>query len=91
MPHLLQELDALRAIIWRQRMVILALRSLWLALAVLDGWLLLRVAAHRQPGFGLLLMLALVVLAFGGFLVAIAQPSRGQLARALDRSFGLRE
>ena len=25
MPHLLQELDALRAIIWRQRMVILAL------------------------------------------------------------------
>ncbi len=90
-PHLLQELDTLRATIWRQRRAILALRSLWLALAVLDGWLLLRVVAHRQPGFGPFLLLALLLLAFGGFLFAIAQPTRQQLARVLDRSFGLRE
>ena len=90
-PRLLQELDALRTIIWRQRTSILALRSLWLALAVLDAWLLLRVVAQRQPGFGPFLLLALVLLAFGAFLVATTQPSRGQLARTLDRSFGLRE
>ena len=90
-PHLLRELDTLRAIIRRQRTAILLLRSLWLALAVLDGWLLLRVVAQRQPQFGPFLLLALALLAFGGFLIATTQPSRGQLARTLDRSFGLRE
>lgn len=90
-PRILGELDALRDTIWRQRRAILALRALWLALAVLDGWLLLRVVAHRPAAFGPFLLASLALLIGGAFLIATARPSRAALARTLDRSFGLRE
>jgi len=90
-PQIVQQLDGLRATIWRQRLAILLFRSLWLALAALNVYLLLRVVVHRSPAFVPFLLLALALLAFGGFLAATAQPTRGQLARTLDRSFSLRE
>jgi hypothetical protein len=90
-PQILQQLDGLRATIWRQRFAILFFRSLWLSLAALDAWLLLRVVADRDPAFGPFLLLSLALLALGGVLIATAQPTRGQLARTLDRSFSLRE
>src|SRR5947207_14274287 len=90
-PAILGQLDALRAAIWRQRAGILGFRSLWLALAVVDVGLALRVVAHRSVSLVPFLLVALATLALGAALVASARPSRGPLARTLDRSFGLRE
>jgi len=90
-PLLVRQLDTLRDTIWRQRRAILALRALWLALAVAAVWLGFRVLAHREFALRPLLIVMAVVLVLGATLVALARPSRGQLARTLDRSFGLRE
>lgn len=90
-PALLRQLDALRGAVWRRRAATLAWRCGWLALAALDLWLGLRVLAHRDAALGPFLVAALVILALGAFLVSTARPGRGELARALDRSFGLRE
>lgn len=90
-PALLRQLDALRGAVWRRRATILAWRSGWLALAAIDLWLGLHVLAHRDAALGPFLAVALVALVLGAFLVATARPGRGELARALDRSFGLRE
>jgi hypothetical protein len=90
-PQILQHLDELRSVIWRQRFSILLFRTLWLALAALDIYLFLRVVVDRNPAFIPFLLLSLALLALGAFLIATAQPTRGQLARTLDRSFSLRE
>src|SRR5919202_4528460 len=90
-PTILRRLDELRAIIWRQRAGILAFRSLWLALAAVDLGLALRVVAHRDVRLLPFLLAALLILALGACLIVVARPPRGQLARTLDRSFGLRE
>jgi hypothetical protein len=90
-PQLVQQLDQLRSTIWRQRVLIVVFRSLWLALLALDAWLFLRVVADRDPAFVPFLLLSLALLALGGILAAIAQPSRDHLARTLDRSFSLHE
>lgn len=90
-PLILQQLDALRATIWRQRLGILAFRTLWLALLVLDLWLAFRVVAHRDLALRPFALAAVLTVACGAALIALARPSRGQLARTLDRSFGLRE
>src|SRR5262245_59415728 len=67
-PQILQQLDSLRATIWRQRFAILLFRSIWLALAALDFYLLLRVVIHRDPAFIPFLLLSLALLALGAFL-----------------------
>ncbi len=90
-PTILRRLDELRAIIWRQRAGILAFRSLWLALAAVDLGLALRVIAHRDVRLLPFLLVALLILVLGAWLIVVARPARGQLARTLDRSFGLRE
>jgi hypothetical protein len=90
-PRLIRQLDDLRAALWRRRAAILAVRACWLALAVLDSWLAIRFFTHHQPAFRPFLVLAILLLIAGAALIAIARPARGQLARALDRSFGLRE
>lgn len=90
-PQILRQLDELRATIWRQRRAILLFRAAWLALAVVNVWLLLRVVAHQDRALLPFLLGALVLLAAGAGLIATARPTRGQLARTLDRSFGLRE
>lgn len=90
-PVLLRRLDALRRAVWRRRRSLLALRSLWLALALVDGALLWRVTGHRPLEPRLVLALAGLLLAGGALLIALSRPSRQQLARALDRSFGLRD
>jgi hypothetical protein len=90
-PTMLRRLDELRAIIWRQRAGILGFRSLWLALAAVDLGLALRVIAHRDVRLLPFLLVALLILVLGAWLIVVARPARGQLARTLDRSFGLRE
>ncbi len=90
-PMLLRQIDALRGTIWRQRRAIILLRALWLALVPAAIWLGLRFFAQRQPAWQPLALAMVAILALGGLLVALARPSRGQLARTLDRSFGLRE
>lgn len=90
-PQILRHLDGLRETIWRQRRAILVFRALWLALLTIDVWLGLRVLAGRElsvrPFFGV----AILVLTLAALLIATARPSRGLMARTLDRSFGLRE
>ena len=90
-PLLVRQLDTLRDTIWRQRRAILALRASWLALAVAAVWLGFRVLAYRELSLRPLLIVMAVILVLGATLIALARPSRGQLARTLDRSFGLRE
>src|SRR5919206_5026742 len=91
LPTILRRLDELRAIIWRQRAGILFFRSLWLALAAVDLGLALRVVAHRDVRLLPFLLAALLIFLLGVGLIVVARPPRGQLARTLDRSFGLRE
>ncbi len=91
MPLILRQIDGLRETIWRQRRAILGLRGLWLALLAVDLWLGLRVLAGRDLSPRPFLLVALAVVAFAAFLIATARPSRGQMARTLDRSFGLHE
>jgi len=90
-PLILRQIDGLRETIWRQRRAIFGFRGLWLALLAVDIWLGLRVLAGRDLSPRPFLIVALAVVAFAAFLIAIARPSRGQMARTLDRSFGLRE
>ena len=90
-PLILRQIDGLRETIWRQRRVILGFRGLWLALLAVDLWLGLRTLAGRDLSPRPFLLVALAVVALAAFLIAIARPSRGQMARTLDRSFGLRE
>jgi hypothetical protein len=90
-PLLVRQLDTLRDTIWRQRRAILAFRALWLALTVAAIWLGFRVLAHRELPLRPLLIVVALIVVLGATLIALARPSRGQLARTLDRSFGLRE
>ena len=90
-PLILRQIDGLRETIWRQRRAILGFRGLWLALLAIDLWLGLRVLAGRDLSPRPFLLVALALVALAAFLIAIARPSRGQMARTLDRSFGLRE
>ena len=90
-PLLVRQLDTLRETIWRQRRSILMVRTLWLALVPAALWLGVRVLAGRELPLRPLLSVMAIILALGAVLVALARPSRGQLARTLDRSFGLRE
>jgi hypothetical protein len=90
-PMILRQLDELRAKIWRQRFGILAFRTLWLTLLVLDLWLGFRVLAHRELALRPFALVALLTVVLGAALIVLARPSRGQLARTLDRSYGLRE
>jgi len=90
-PLILRQIDGLRETIWRQRRVILGVRGLWLALLTVDTWLGLRVLAGRDLSPRPFVLVALAVVVFATFLIVIARPSRGQMARTLDRSFGLRE
>lgn len=90
-PLILRQIDGLRETIWRQRRAILGFRGLWLALLTVDLWLGLRVLVGRDLSPRPFLIVALAVVAFAALLIAIARPSRGQMARTLDRSFGLRE
>lgn len=90
-PAILRQLDQLRTAIHRQRTGILVARSAWLALAVLDAGLILQVLAHRDVAWRLVVPAAVAVLVGGLALAVTARPSRTQLARTLDRSFGLRE
>lgn len=90
-PLILRQIDGLRETIWRQRRAILGFRGLWLALLAVDVWLGLRVLAARDLSPRPFLLVALALVVFAAFLIAIARPSRGQMARTLDRSFGLRE
>src|SRR5690348_10104247 len=64
-PMILRQLDELRAKVWRQRLGILAFRTLWLALLVLDVWLGLRVLAHRELALRPFLLVALLTVALG--------------------------
>ncbi len=90
-PRILRQLDELRGIIWRQRAGILAFRTIWLAFLVLDAWLALRVVAGQRVSPWPFVALFLALFPLGVTAIALARPSRGQLARTLDRSFGLRE
>lgn len=90
-PLLVRQLDTLRDTIWRHRRAILALRTLWLALTVATFWLALRVLANREVPLRPLFIAMAVIMVLGATLIALVRPSRGQLARTLDRSFGLRE
>lgn len=90
-PRILRQLDDLRGVIWRQRAGIIFFRTLWLAFLILDVWLVLRVVAGRHVTPWPFLSLFLAVFPLGVALITLARPSRRQLARALDRSFGLRE
>lgn len=90
-PVLLRQIDALRETIWRQRRAVLLFRALWLALIPAAIWLGLRYFAGRQLAWQPLAIGMLAILVLGFMLAALARPSRGQLARTLDRSFGLRE
>lgn len=90
-PLILRQVDGLRETIWRQRRAILGFRGLWLALLAVDLWLGLHVLAGRDLSPRPFLLVALAVVVCAALLIAIARPSRGQMARTLDRSFGLRE
>ena len=90
-PLIIRQLDTLRETIWRQRRAVFATRALWLALVAVDLWLGLRVLAHRDPSPRPFLAAITVIVILGAVVIALARPSRGQLARTLDRSYGLRE
>ena len=90
-PRILRQLDDLRGVIWRQRAGIIFFRTLWLAFLILDVWLVLRVVGGRHLTPWPFLLLFLAVFPLGVALISLARPSRAQLARALDRTFGLRE
>ncbi len=84
-------LDRIARRIWVQRMLAIVVRGIALALAIGSGWLAVELlggpAFERRIwfGFGLALMLCSVIIG------AFSRPARAQVARMLDRSFGLQE
>ncbi len=89
--QVLRMLDGLARRIWLLRVLTILARASWLGLLVGCVWLLL----ERQggPAFDgdLLLPFTVVILLVSLVFAALMRPTRRQVARMLDRSFGLHE
>lgn len=76
---------------WVQRLAGVLVRSIWLALAVGCLWLGLELSGGPAVTFTGLLAIGVAFVLLGGLFGALVRPTRRQVARMLDRSFGLQE
>lgn len=84
-------IDRLARRVWFQRAAHVLVRSFWLGLAVGCAWLALELAGGPELDVVLLVWVAAVLFGLGVLFAALLRPSRRQVARMLDRSFGLHE
>ena len=84
-------IDRIAVRVWIQRSLAIVARGLWLALLVGCLWLLIELLGgpaldtRGLLGVGIFFFICSVIVA------ALSRPSRAQIARMLDRSFGLQE
>lgn len=84
-------LDRIATRIWIQRMLAIVVRGVWLTLLVGCLWMLVDLLGG--PAFGRQIWLAagVVIMLCSLVIAVLSRPSRGQVARMLDRSFTLQE
>jgi len=77
--------------VWVQRTLTILARSAWLGILVGCLWLLVELQGGPDLDFGTLFWIAGIVAVPGIVFAALVRPTRRQVARMLDRSFGLQE
>lgn len=77
--------------VWLQRALTIVARSAWLGILIGCLWLLVELQGGPELNFGTLFWIAAIVAVPGIVFAALMRPSRQQVARMLDRSFGLQE
>lgn len=89
--HVVRTLNGLSRRIWLQRALSIAGRSVLLPLLLASSWLLLEIVGG--PAFNPTAIVAAAILSgvLGVCLIATQRPTRAQVARMLDRSFGLHD
>jgi len=89
--HVAKSINEIGRRVWIQRSLTILTRSLWLGLLVGTFWLFLDILGGPKLDYQVLSWIA-IVLALPGLIVALlVRPSRRQVARMLDQSFGLQE
>ncbi len=84
-------LDRLARRVWLQRVLHILVRAAWLGPAVGCAWLAVELLGGPALDVDRLIGVAAVFGALGVVFAALARPTRRQVARMLDRSFGLQE
>ena len=84
-------LDRIATRVWIQRMMALVARGIWLALLVGCLWLVVDLAGGPALDLRIWLAVGIVIMLSSLIVAALSRPSRAQVARMLDRSFGLQE
>jgi hypothetical protein len=77
--------------VWLQRALTILARSAWLGLLVGCLWLLVELQGGPELDIRLLVWIAGIIAVPGVIFAALVRPTRRQVARMLDRSFGLQE
>ncbi len=83
--------DQIARRVWAQRALTIVARSAWLGMLIGCLWLLLELQGGPELDSGLLVWIAAAVAIPGVIFAALVRPTRAQVARMLDRSFGLQE
>lgn len=89
--HVLTTLDGLVRRLWIQRAVHILARAAWLGLLVGCGWLIVELRGGPPLNIRWLVAVGAVLFLGGIVFAALQRPTRRQVARMLDRSFGLQE
>lgn len=89
-PIILVQLDAIRRVVWRRRVAVFACRLGSLLCMVATAWLVARLVLNPLAPLWPFAAAGLVLLALGLALLALARPSRADLAYTLDRDYRLR-
>lgn len=89
--YVVRHLNWIARRVWLQRILAILVRSVWLGLIVACVWLMLDIQGgpeFRESAVGWIVAVCLVP---GAIFAALVRPTRRQVARMLDRSFGLQE
>lgn len=84
-------LDRIATRVWIQRAMAIVVRGIWLTLLIGCLWLVLDLAGGPALDMRVLLGIGIFLLLCSLVVAAACRPTRAQVARMLDRSFGLRE
>ena len=89
--HVLRHVNRLILRIWLQRTLQILMRSVWLGLLVGCGWLIVELLGGPELRAWNVIWVTVALAVLGLVLAACSRPSRMQVARMLDASFGLQE
>lgn len=89
--HVARLINEIGRRIWVQRALTIMARSLWLGILAGTIWLIIEILGGPDLDYTRLIWIAVILALPGVIFATLVRPSRRQVARMLDRSFGLQE